>query len=225
MFKEGETVDDYSVDDYSMRLNGMVATLARLGEVVEKILHNVPSWFKQIVLVIQTLLNVSTLTVAKVTGSLTVAEEAFEAPPLVVNHDDKLYLTQEKWDVRRKQRKAENQNSSSASGSSTRRGNRRGRGRVGDLGSSSSSGSGGAPSMPSKDQYRCCDKYGHWARECKSKPKKEEVHVAQEEEASMLLLRAHVTMGTRSPSPTPPPPIRSPSLEEPLPHRGSTLPR
>jgi hypothetical protein len=57
-----------------MRLSGMVQHLATLGEtvvepkVVGKFLRSVPHKYKQIVVAIQTLLDVETLTLANVTG-------------------------------------------------------------------------------------------------------------------------------------------------------------
>jgi hypothetical protein len=65
-FGEGETVEDFA-----LRLNGMVATLATLGgggvveehKVMEKLLCFVPPRLKQIALVISTLLDVESLTV------------------------------------------------------------------------------------------------------------------------------------------------------------------
>jgi hypothetical protein len=38
-----------------------------------------------------------------------------------------------------------------------------------------------------RDQCRKCGKKGHWARDCRSKPKKEAAYVAQEEELLMLI--------------------------------------
>jgi hypothetical protein len=78
-FGESETVEDFA-----LCLNGMVVTLATLGEIVEehkimeKILYCVPPRLKQIALVISTLLDVESLTVANLAGRLKVAEEAFE---------------------------------------------------------------------------------------------------------------------------------------------------
>jgi hypothetical protein len=78
-FGESETVEDFA-----LCLNGMVVTLATLGETVEehkimeKILCCVPPRLKQIALVISTLLDVESLTVANLAGRLKVAEEAFE---------------------------------------------------------------------------------------------------------------------------------------------------
>jgi hypothetical protein len=81
-FGEGETVEDLA-----LWLNGMVAMLATLGEiveehkVVEKILHCVPPRLKQNTLVISTLRDVESLTVTNLAGRLKAAEEAFEEPP------------------------------------------------------------------------------------------------------------------------------------------------
>ncbi|CAA6674804.1 unnamed protein product [Spirodela intermedia] len=67
-FKEGE-----SVEDYALRLNSMASTLTTLGDkveetqVVEKIIRSVPQRFRQIVVAITMLLDVSTLTVADLT--------------------------------------------------------------------------------------------------------------------------------------------------------------
>jgi hypothetical protein len=207
-FNDGETVEDYA-----LRLQGMVATLATLGEVVdeskimEKIIRSVPARFKQIVLAITTLLDVSTMSLTDLVGRLKAAEDSFEEAPTSLQHDGRLYLTKEEWDARRKKREAENRfsaGSSVGSGSgSTRRGHGRGRGR----------GRGGPPApngKPTGDECRKCGKMGHWARECHSKPKKEQAHVArEEEEASLLLMRASSSF---SPAPTetqPPPPSPS----------------
>lgn len=93
VFKDGE-----SVEDYALRLNGMVANLTMLDEVVEetkvvdKILCSVPTQFKQIVLAICTLLDVSILTIVDVVGRLKAAKKVFEPPPPTLQQDGKLYL-------------------------------------------------------------------------------------------------------------------------------------
>ncbi|XP_078437633.1 uncharacterized protein LOC144708254 [Wolffia australiana] len=95
-FKEGE-----SVEDYALRLNSMASTLTTLGDkieetqVVEKIIRSVPQRFRQIVVAITTLLDVSTLTVADLTGRLKAAKDAFEETPSSMHHEGKLYLTEE----------------------------------------------------------------------------------------------------------------------------------
>jgi uncharacterized membrane protein YgcG len=119
-FKEGE-----SVEDFTLQLNGMAANLATLGEtivehvVVEKILWCVPPQLKQIALVILTLLDVRTLSVANLAGRLQTTEEAFEDPPSSLQHEGKLYLTEEEWDTRCAQPESDNQGSGGAGSSSS----------------------------------------------------------------------------------------------------------
>ncbi|CAA6674417.1 unnamed protein product [Spirodela intermedia] len=208
-FKEGE-----SVEDYALRLNSMASTLTTLGDkveetqVVEKIIRSVPQRFRQIVVAITMLLDVSTLTVADLTGRLKAAEDAFEEPPSAMHHDGKLYLTEEEWDARRRKRDAE-KTGGGGSSSVTHRGRHgargRGRGRGSDKGSSSG-GLTGNSGRPSGDECRRCGKLGHWARECRSKPKKEQAHVVQnEEEASLLLVKSTTAIST-APPPTSTPP-------------------
>jgi hypothetical protein len=78
-FDDGETFEDYA-----LRLSGMVAHLAILGEevkdgeIVVKMLRSLPPRFKQITIVIKTLLDVSTMSVADLIGRLKEAEEALE---------------------------------------------------------------------------------------------------------------------------------------------------
>jgi ribosomal protein L15 len=77
----------------------------------------------------------------------------------------------------------ENHSGSGARGGGTGKG--RGRGRGSGRGGSSSSGS---SSKPIGDECRHYGKMGHLARECHSKPMKEQAHVAQDEEEVSLML-------------------------------------
>ncbi|CAA6674425.1 unnamed protein product [Spirodela intermedia] len=206
--KEGE-----SVEDYALRLNSMASTLNTLGDkveetqVVEKIIRSVPQRFRQIVVAITMLLDVSTLTVADLTGRLKAAEDAFEEPPSAMHHDGKLYLTEEEWDARRRKRDDEKTGGGGSSSVThrVRHGRGRGRGRGSDKGSSSG-GLTGNSGRPRGDECRRCGKLGHWARECRSKPKKEQAHVVQnEEEASLLLVKSTTAIST-APPPTSTPP-------------------
>jgi hypothetical protein len=149
-FDDGETVKDYA-----LHLSGMVAHLATLGgevkdgEIIMKMLQSLPPHFKQIMIVINTLLDVSTMFVAYLTGWL---KEAFEEAPTSLQEDGKLYLTEEEWDARRKMREVENHSDNGARGGGTGKGRvcSRGHGR----GGSSSSGS------SSKPTSRRCGKMG-----------------------------------------------------------------
>jgi hypothetical protein len=136
-FETAEIKEEESIEDYSMRLSSMVQHLATLGEtvaepkVVGKFLHSVPHKYKQIVVAIQTLLDVETLTLANVTGLLkAAAEDELEAPPASVNHVGKLYLSKEAWEENWKLWKGSGGGGSSSSGGGSCDANRgQGRGR------------------------------------------------------------------------------------------------
>lgn len=171
-FDEGEIVEDCA-----LRLNNMAVHLATLSEevmdavMVAKILRSLPPRFKEITIAIKTLLDGSTMSVADLVGWLKEAEEAFEEALVLLRHNGKLYLTEEEWDAWRKKREDENHSGGGTrgGGGTNRGGDRRGRSR----------GRGGlSSSRPLKsnwptDKCRCCGKMGHWARECRSKPKRE----------------------------------------------------
>ena len=200
-FKDGE-----SIEDYALRFNSMASTLTTLGDkveetqVVEKIIRSVPQRFRQIVVAITTLLDVSTLTVVDLTSHLKAAEDAFEPPPSAMHHDGKLYLTEEEWDARQRKHDAE-KTSSGGSSNMVHRGERR-RGRR--HGHSSEKGS--SSSRPSGDECRKCEKLGHWARDCRSKPKKEQAHIIKdEEEASLLLVKSEIVISMEPPPTSAPP--------------------
>ena len=117
----------------------------------------VPQRFRQIVVAITMLLDMSTLIVADLMGWLKAAENAFEPPPSAMHHDGKLYLFEEERDARRKKLDAEK---TSGGGSSNmahhggrKHGRRHRRGRGSEKGSSSS--------RPNGDECRKCKKLGH----------------------------------------------------------------
>jgi hypothetical protein len=90
-------------------------------------------------------------------------EEAFKEASMSLQQHEKLYFTDEEWDTRRKKHKAENHSGSGARGGGV------GKGR-GCIGSSSS----GPSSKPTG--------------ECRSKSKKEQVHIVQDEDEASLML-------------------------------------
>jgi hypothetical protein len=161
----------------------MVATLATLGEIVEeqkvmeKILHCVPPRLKQIALTISTLLDVESLTVANLVGQFKAAEEAFAEPLLSLQHDGKLYLTKEEWDVRRVRREFENPRAGGFGVSGDKAGRGGGRGDHGHgrgHGRGCGHGTGSKGCVPQKtDKCHRCGKLGYWAHECRSNAKKD----------------------------------------------------
>jgi hypothetical protein len=200
-FKEGE-----SMEEFSMRLSGMVQHIATLGEtvdetkVVSKFLRSVLHRYKQIVIAIQTLLDVSTLTLVNVTGRLKAAEEELEAPPPTVHHNGKLYLSEEAWEEKWRLCDGEKNPGGGSGGRGGGRNGGRGRGGRGNGGGRDSKGPPSTgPAKLGKNQCKKCFKFGHWGRECRSgHPRKEEAHATQEEEALMLM---RATIGANSAAP------------------------
>jgi hypothetical protein len=81
-FNDGETVEDCV-----LRLSGMATHLTTLSEevkdseIVVKMLRSLPPHFKQIMIMIKRLLDVSTISVADLIGRLKEADEVFEEAP------------------------------------------------------------------------------------------------------------------------------------------------
>ncbi|XP_072146608.1 uncharacterized protein [Setaria viridis] len=116
-FRNGE-----SVNDFTMRINGLVASLCELGEpmedsrVVKKILCMVPKKMKQVAVAIEMFMDFDTTSVEEVIGRLRVAEDADLEE--VTNSVGRLYLIEEQWEARRRQCRGKEQ----ASGDATRHG-------------------------------------------------------------------------------------------------------
>ncbi|XP_073363009.1 uncharacterized protein [Aegilops tauschii subsp. strangulata] len=101
-FAEGE-----SVDEFAMRLTTMVAQMVQLSEtilekrVIRKFLSVVPKQFSQIALSIETLVDLDTLSVEELTGTLKAAEEHHELHQ-ATDEMGRLLLTEEEWHARLK---------------------------------------------------------------------------------------------------------------------------
>lgn len=88
-------------------------------EAVSKYLHSVPAKYIQIALSIETMLDLSTLTIEDVTGRLRAVDELLEQAT-ATKDSDKLLPMEEEWAARRNSRKAA---SYSRGGDGKRRGN------------------------------------------------------------------------------------------------------
>jgi len=119
--------DGEAIEDFALRLSSMVQRLAKLGDpepdekVVAKYLRVVRPRYKQLVISIETLLDISRLSIEVVTGRLMVADDV--EPPAPQTAAGKLLFTEEQWVERYKQRGQE-----SSRGGSGGHGKRRGRG-------------------------------------------------------------------------------------------------
>ncbi|XP_066334463.1 uncharacterized protein [Miscanthus floridulus] len=101
-FKDGE-----SVEDFSLRLQTHISTLRSHGvtideqEAFSKYLHSVPAKHIQIALFIETMLDLSTLTIQDVTAHLRAVDERMEQATATTD-SSKLLLTEEEWAAWRK---------------------------------------------------------------------------------------------------------------------------
>jgi hypothetical protein len=201
-----------AIEDFALRLTGIVHRLSTLGDlepdakVVAKYLRAVHPQYKQLVISIETLLDISQLSIEEVNGRLKAANDV--EPTLAHTASGNLLLTEEQWVERYMKKSGESGRGGSGSdGRGKGHGKDRGRGASGNSGSSSSR-------PPPDSSCRRCGKKGHWASDCRSKKKEEptqQAHVAQEEEATLMLAIGVTQEEDRSPPPqalhfTKPPP-------------------
>jgi hypothetical protein len=176
-FRDGE-----SVEDFSLRLSNIVKRLAILGDpeseskVMAKYLRVARPRYRQLVVSIETLLNIDTLSIEEVIGRLKAATNDEPTPPQTVG--GKLLLMEEQW--LEKYKKPEYSRGRSSSGSRGKR-HARGRGRSGGGSNDTQAGTNAG------DICKNCGKKGHWAKDYRGKPRHEQAHVAQDDEPTLLL--------------------------------------
>lgn len=159
-----------------MRITSLVNNIRIVGDniedakVVTKFLRVVPRRYSQVAIAIETLLDVSTLTIEELTGRLRSVKERYGLDDADGSSSGTLLMTEAEWDARRKNRERDNGDNrgntdnggggNDAPGSNSKGRGGRGRGRGGRGGGSRS---GPRPT----NQCRYCKKLGHWARDCK----------------------------------------------------------
>ncbi|XP_066308207.1 uncharacterized protein [Miscanthus floridulus] len=158
--------DDESVEDFSLCMQSLISKLRNHGitinedEAVSKYIHSVPVKYIQIALSIETILDLSTLTIEDVTGRLWEMDEHMEQTTATMD-SDKLLLIEEEWAARMK--------------------------KFGEA-SSSHGGDGKCRVKTSLEKKkkkvdpnacRRCEKTGHWAKKCpnRKQEKKAEAHL------------------------------------------------
>jgi hypothetical protein len=101
------------VDDFTLRLSGPAQQLARHGDgdiseqkAVEKFLRIIPTKYTQIALSIETLLDLSSLSIEEVIGRLKAVDDRNESPPAdPVSISGKMLFTKDQWLARQKERR------------------------------------------------------------------------------------------------------------------------
>jgi hypothetical protein len=112
LMKEFENIefhDGESVADFFSRIGGLVANLKSLGgkvdeeDAVRKFLRVVPPKYSQIALSIETLVDLSTLSIEDLTGRIIAADDRYEKD-IIGGAGGSLLLTEEEWMARAKLR-------------------------------------------------------------------------------------------------------------------------
>jgi hypothetical protein len=175
-FKPGE-----DIDDFALRLNTLQQKMVQFGNdtygeerAIEKLFRCIPEKYKQIARSIESLLDLSTMSIEEVIGHLKVVD-GDEPDPLSgsITIGRKLHLTREQWEACQGDGKKGESPPSTGGHKRGKRHKARGGAQAGARGRAEGSAHGGAPGgaagiqKPARDDVcHNCGKLGHWAKEC-----------------------------------------------------------
>ncbi|KAF8690661.1 hypothetical protein HU200_041034 [Digitaria exilis] len=177
-WKEAETAEDFTI-----RITCIANNLCILGDDIADV-EVVRKMLQVVAISIETLLDLNSISVEEVTGRLRAIEQRRKPPP-VIDNQGRLLMCEEEWRAKLKIQDAEKGNvgSSGGSGNASGGGRKNGwRGRGRGRGGSKPGSRDGKPD--DKPQCKNCGCTGHWTKDCRSKPRKGEAHMAQGEESS-----------------------------------------
>jgi hypothetical protein len=189
-FKDGETVEDFAhcLHALVIDLRDMGGTLTN-EHMLKKLLRVVPFHYRQLALSIEQMLNLKTMPLEELAGHLVTIKSYKPVSASSKALGGLVLLSEQEWTARMKNKEPQKKQW---------HGKRGGQGGSGEGGSSKD---GGAPAALHDKSIVCCfncDNYGHYAKECRKlrRERRQEAHVAEAQEESVLLLMTASAMVT-----------------------------
>jgi hypothetical protein len=198
-FKPGE-----DVDDFALRLNTLQQKMVQFDDdtygeerAVEKLFRCIPEKYKEIARSIESLLDLSMMSIEEAIGHLKVVDGDEPQPlsrPITIG--GRLHLTREQWEACQGDGKKGESPLSTGGCKHGKWHKPRGGAQAGAQGRIEGSARGGTAGNQKPARDGACHNYGklgHWAKECQQ-PRCGQAHVAQVEEEEPALLLAHASI-------------------------------